>query len=69
MNLEATLWYALALDCIIVIIIGIFFIDWYREKFPAINKFFPISIGWCLAYLCLVIWLGCLLWRLDVLPW
>ena len=69
MNYEVTLWYAIVLDWIVACIIGIFFIDWYREKFPSINKIFPITIGWCLAYLCLIIWLGCLLWRLEVLPW
>ena len=33
MNYEAILWYAIVLDWIVACIIGIFFIDWYRDYY------------------------------------
>jgi hypothetical protein len=68
-NYEATLWYALLLDCILVCLLSFFYLDWYKEKWPAIQKIFPLTKGWCITYFLLVIWLGCLLYRLKVLPW
>ena len=69
MNLEAIIWYALTLDCIIAGIVSLFFRDWYEKKLPSIYKIFPVTYGWCLVYVCLVIWSGNLLWRLKILPW
>ena len=68
-NLEATIWYAILLDCIGANIVAWFCNDWYREKFKTLHKYFPATKGWCFVYLILVLWVGCVLYRLKVLPW
>ena len=68
-NLEATIWYAILLDCIGANIVAWFCNDWYREKFKTLHKYFPATKGWCFVYLVLVLWVGCVLYRLKVLPW
>ena len=68
-NLEATIWYAILLDSIGANIVAWFCNDWYREKFKTLHKYFPATKGWCFVYLALVLWVGCVLYRLKVLPW
>jgi phosphotransferase system glucose/maltose/N-acetylglucosamine-specific IIC component len=68
-NWEAILWYALLVDSIGACILGTFFMSWYEKKLPLVHKIFPLSAGWCLVYLLVVIWIGRLLYKLEVLPW
>ena len=68
-NIEAVIWYAILLDSIGANIVAWFFADWYREKFKTLQKHFPVTKGWCLVYLALVLWVGCVLYQLKVLPW
>ena len=68
-KIEAAIWYAILLDCIGANIVAWFCNDWYREKFKTIHKHFPATKGWCFVYLALVLWVGCVLYRLDALPW
>ena len=68
-NIEAVIWYAILLDSIGANIVAWFCNDWYREKFKTPHKYFPATKGWCFAYLILVLWVGCVLYRLKVLPW
>ena len=68
-NLEATVWYLILLDCIGANIVAWFFTNWYLEKFETLNRYFPLTKSWCLIYLVFVLWAGCLLYRLKVLPW
>ena len=68
-NIEATIWYAILLDSIGANIVAWFFADWYREKFKTLHKHFPAIKAWCFVYLVLVLWVGCVLYRHEVLPW
>jgi len=68
-NIEAILWYAILIDCIGASIVTLFFLDWYHENFPKLQKIFPLSKGWCIAYFLGVFWIGCLLYRMNILPW
>ena len=69
MNIEATLWYALLLDSVVANLIAWFCPQWYETKLPWLHKFFPLKKSWCLVYLVLTLWLGCVLHRQEVLPW
>ena len=68
-NLEATLWYLFALDCIGANLTAWFFKDWYDENLGKARKYFPATKCWCFAYLCLMLWLGWALLRQGTLPW
>ena len=69
MNIEATLWYALLLDSVGANFVAWFCPQWYETNLPWLHKFFPLKKSWCLVYLTLTLWLGCVLHRLEVLPW
>ncbi|MAL86664.1 MAG: hypothetical protein CMI23_09970 [Opitutae bacterium] len=68
-NWEAILWYAVALDAIGVCVLTFLYLNWYEENLPSIHKLFPLSKGWALAYLIIVLWLGSVLLRMEILPW
>ncbi len=68
-NFEALIWYFFALDAIGANICAWFCHDWVQKTFPRIYKHFPIRKGWAAYYLVLVLWIGFVLLRLDVLPW
>ena len=68
-NIEATIWYTILLDSIGANIVAWFFADWYRGKFKTLHKHFPATKAWCFVYLALVLWVGCVLYRHEVLPW
>ena len=68
-NIEATIWYTILLDSIGANIVAWFFNDWYREKLKTLHKHFPATKAWCFVYLALVLWVGCVLYRHEVLPW
>mgnify|MGYP001173239763 FL=1 len=68
-NLEAAIWYAILLDSIGANIVAWFYNDWYQKKFKTFHKYFPLTKGWCLVYLALVLWVGFVLYRLKILPW
>ena len=67
-NIEATIWYAILLDSIGANIVAWFFADWYREKFKNLHKHIPTTKAWCFVYLALVLWVGYVLYRHEVLP-
>ena len=69
MNIEATLWYALLLDSVGANFVAWFCPQWYETKLAMFHKFFPLKKSWCLVYLTLTLWLGCVLHRQEVLPW
>jgi len=68
-NFEAVIWYAILLDSIGANIVAWFCNDWYQEKFKTLDRHLPLTKGWCLVYLALVLWVGSVLYRLNVLPW
>ena len=71
-NLEAIIWYGFILDSIGANIAVWFFpssVKWYKKKLPSFSKFLPLTKGWALLYLGLVLWVGYVLYRFGVLPW
>jgi hypothetical protein len=68
-NLEAILWYLFLLDSIGANLMAWFFRNWYENKWKRIPRHFPATKSWCLAYLCLLLWLGFALQRNGILPW
>ena len=69
MSIEAIIWYAVLLDSVAANFVAWFYPQWYETKLPWLHKFFPLKKSWCLVYLTLSLWLGCVLHRQEVLPW
>jgi len=68
-NFEAAIWYLILLDCLGANLIAWFFADWYRGKFGRLHRYFPLTKAWGFVYLGLVLWVGGVLCRLEILPW
>jgi hypothetical protein len=68
-NLEAVLWYALAIDCSFAVTVSWFLKDWYDSAVTSIEKHFPATKAWSIVYLVLTLWLGSALQRAGVLSW
>lgn len=69
-NIEAIIYYAILLDSIGANITIWCYSRWYKKNYSkGIFKHFPASKGWATAYLILVLWIGWLLLRLEVLPY
>jgi len=66
-SLEAIIFYALLIDAL-----GMNLIAWsglresFTRHFSILARFFPITRGWALYYLILVLWIGSLLSRLGI---
>jgi len=70
MNFESIIWYLFLIDAVGANLTVWFFptiIIWYKKNFPRASKYLPLTKGWALVYLILVIWVGCALWRLGIL--
>jgi len=68
-SFEAVIWYLFLIDSLGANIMAIFFPKWLKKNFKGIWKHLPVTKGWAAIYLLLVLWVGCALWRLGVLPW
>ena len=64
-TIEEILWCLIFIDSIFANLIVWFFPNWYEKKFENMSKYFPVSKGWSLWYLVLVLWIGYALFRLD----
>ena len=69
MSIEAIIWYAVLLDSVAANFVAWFYPQWYETKLPWLHRFLPLKKSWCLVYLALTLWLGCVLHRQEVLPW
>ena len=69
MNIEATIWYAVLLDSVGANFVAWFCPQWYEKNLAMFHKFLPLKKSWGLVYLVLTLWLGCVLHRLELLPW
>ncbi|MBT5320885.1 MAG: hypothetical protein HOL43_00795 [Verrucomicrobiales bacterium] len=56
------------MDSIGANIVAWFCNDWYQGKFKTLCKHFPATKAWCFVYLALVLWVGWVLYRHEVLP-
>jgi hypothetical protein len=68
MNIEVIIWYLILVDSIMANVMVWFspkFMKWYKKMW--FSKLFPVTKGWCVYYLILVIWIGYLLYRMGSL--
>lgn len=68
LSLESILYYLVFIDALIAV-----FLAWsgrgeeLNQKYGVFSRFFPITRGWTLYYLILVLWIGFALTRLDII--
>lgn len=69
MTLEVIIFYFLLIDAITANFMAHFGIGkgWYRMNLGVYSRWFPLSKGWTLYYLFLVLWIGTHLYRDGVL--
>jgi hypothetical protein len=68
LSLEAILYYLVFIDALVAV-----FIAWsgrgeqFNSMLGLFSRYFPLTRGWTLYYLILVLWLGYALTRMDVI--
>jgi len=68
-SFESIIWYLFLLDSL-----GANIFVWagygakFKKKYKRLSKHLPLTKGWALIYLILVLWIGCALYRLGILP-
>jgi hypothetical protein len=67
--IEAIIYYLFLIDAIGANIMSYCAPNWYKKKFKKLSKIVPMSKLWTTLYLALLIWVGCTLYRLGILPW
>jgi len=67
LGFEGIIWYLFLLDSLGATITSLCCAKWYKKKFRWGHKHFPVTRGWCVAYLVLVLWVGTALNRLGLL--
>ncbi len=70
-NWEALIFYVLLADSIIANLMACSprAVKWYKKVARQKYNWFPLSKGWALLYLVLVLWIGWTLYRLGILWW
>ncbi len=68
-NIEAIIWWAFLADSVGANIASWFFPKWAKKNFKSILKHLPLTRGWTIVYLILVLWAGFALYRLGILPY
>lgn len=69
MMIEAIIFYLLLIDALVANFFAFFGPGrgWYRAQFGLFARYFPMTKGWTLYYLILVLWAGSLLYRAGAL--
>jgi len=71
--IEAIIYYAFLIDSLGANIAAWFFPNWFKKaskgSLKVWLKHLPLTKGWALIYLILVLWVGWALYRLSVLFW
>ncbi len=67
MSIEGIIFYLLLIDSVSANLLVLFGSDWYAKHFRLFSRLFPPAEGWALYYLVLVLWIGALLLRLNLL--
>jgi len=67
--IEAILFYIILADSLTVNILAWCCGKWYKKNYKWASKRFPLTKGWAVWYLILVLWIGYALFRLGVLPY
>ena len=70
-NIEAIIWYGALADSVFGNLAVWFFPKFSKQfkKYKFFSRYFPLTKGWMVAYLGLVLWVGYGLYRLGVLPY
>ena len=72
-NIEAAIWYLFLMDSVSYFFMMLIYrkegTKLYKKYFPFFARIFPVTWGYSILYLGLVLWAGSALWRLGVLPW
>ena len=70
LEIEGIIWYLFLIDSISAVITSFFFAKWYKKNMnKGFVKHFPVTKGWTLFYLILVLWIGSALQRLFIINW
>ncbi len=67
MSIESIIFYLLVIDSVSYNFIVLFGEKWYIKHFRIFSRWFPPGEGWALYYLILVLWIGTLLYRLQLI--
>jgi len=67
MSIEGIIFYLLVIDSVSANLIVLFGEKWYTKHFRILSRWFPPAEGWALYYLILVLWIGTLLLRLQLI--
>ncbi len=67
MSFEAILFYLLVIDSVSCNLLVLFGSKWYTQHLRIFSRWFPPAEGWALYYLVLVLWIGTLLLRLNLI--
>lgn len=68
-NIEAFIWYLFLIDSVGANIMSFLYPNWLKKHYKGFWKHFPVTKGWTLLYLVLVLWVGWTLLRMGVLWW
>jgi len=68
-NIEAIIWWAVLLDSLGANTMAWCFPGWLKKNYRGIYKHLPLTKGWALFYLVMVLWVGYSLYRLGILPY
>ena len=66
-SFETVIFYLFLIDSIGANLVAFFCPKWYTKNYKGFVKLFPLTKGWTLFYLVLVLWVGSGLYRLGVL--
>jgi len=66
-SFEAIVFYLLLIDSLCANFVFWFGPKWYVKNFRTFSRVFPPAKGWGELYFVLVVWIGFLLHRLDIL--
>ena len=58
MIVEIVIFYLLLLDSLTANVVAFFGKRWYVHHFRLFSRWFPITKGWSIYYLVLVLWIG-----------
>ncbi|MFH1787604.1 MAG: hypothetical protein ABH811_02335 [archaeon] len=70
LKLEAIIYCLFFLDSLGAVLIAFFspgFVKYYNKRYKKLSKHLPLTKGWALVYLTLVLWIGCALNRMGLL--
>jgi len=67
LGIEGIIWYLFLIDSLFAVIFSFCCSKWFKKNYKGFYKHFPVTKGWSLLYLGLVIWIGTALNRLDLI--